>query len=467
VRLEVRYPTGSHHEVELSGTVAVVGRDPSCDLVVNDAKCSRRHAVLEAGPQGIAVRDAGSANGIYVNGKKVERASLKDGDLVRLGEVILKVLPEEMPGTLVMAPEDLDDSQKAGPPAAPLTAPTPVVPPALSPAAPPPPPLPTPRARPAAAPAPPPPVPRTVPPPPRVAAPAPPLPPPSPRPASRGGPRPLTVTVLAALWGFGVVAYPGVGLGQGLAGGWHGLSSVLAVGCGVLLALLSGVMAFGLASGAGWARLLQMGLAILGLFTCAFTPASALILAYMLRRNTADWFAGNATAEGGDSAETLFSLGTVAASALPVFVVGVLTLLGVSLPSPAAPRTGTGNATVDPARMRGMFVAQQAFSAGTCGAYADLEGLLNPGQVIPNYPPTGPAFLAPEFSTNEVGGYRYDLTVDEPASLADGCPTRSFRRYLYSATPVSGSGKNYVISSDGVIHVAEGRPASTSDPGVD
>lgn len=142
MKLEIRYPSGSHHEVELSGTVAVVGRDPSCDLVLNDAKCSRRHAVLEAGPDGIAIRDAGSANGIFVNNQKVERANLKDGDLVRLGEVLIKILPEEMPGTLVMAPDEIEDSLKSAPadptPTPPLAPPPPRV------AAPPAPPTPKP-----------------------------------------------------------------------------------------------------------------------------------------------------------------------------------------------------------------------------------------------------------------------------------------------------------------------------------
>ena len=109
MRFKVKHPTGAEHEVELEGTVAVLGRDPSCDLVLNDAKCSRRHAVLEAGPQGIAIRDAGSANGVYVNGHKAERASLKEGDVVQLGEVLLTVLAEEVPGTLVMGPEDMPE----------------------------------------------------------------------------------------------------------------------------------------------------------------------------------------------------------------------------------------------------------------------------------------------------------------------------------------------------------------------
>ena len=48
--------------------MATVGRDPSSDLVLNDPKCSRRHAVIEAGAEGITIRDSGSANGVFVNG---------------------------------------------------------------------------------------------------------------------------------------------------------------------------------------------------------------------------------------------------------------------------------------------------------------------------------------------------------------------------------------------------------------
>jgi hypothetical protein len=182
VKFEVRYPTGSPHEVTLQGTVAVLGRDPSCDLVLNDPRCSRRHAVIEAGPQGLSVRDTGSANGVVVNGEKVERANLKPGDEVRLGEIVLKVLPEEVPGTVVMGPEEMVDFPgSAPPPPAPAAAPQPrPVPPSPPPDSPPhtaalPLPPPSPPA-PAAAPA---------------APPRPPAPPPAPKPAPpRRLPRP-------------------------------------------------------------------------------------------------------------------------------------------------------------------------------------------------------------------------------------------------------------------------------------
>ena len=110
MRFEIRYPTGSFHQVELQGTLITLGRDPGCDLVLSDLKCSRRHAVIEAGAQGLTIRDTGSANGVFVNAKKVERATVEPGDLIRVGEVILKVLPEEITGTVVMGPDELEDA---------------------------------------------------------------------------------------------------------------------------------------------------------------------------------------------------------------------------------------------------------------------------------------------------------------------------------------------------------------------
>jgi len=62
LKFEILYAkTGIPHDVEAGGNGPVVGRDPSCDLVLNDDRCSDGHAVLEAGPQGLSIRDNGSA----------------------------------------------------------------------------------------------------------------------------------------------------------------------------------------------------------------------------------------------------------------------------------------------------------------------------------------------------------------------------------------------------------------------
>src|SRR5262245_39962128 len=94
LRIQVKYPESQPHEVELLGRASIIGRDPSCDLVVHDVKCSRRHAVLETGPDGVTVRDSGSANGVFVNGQRIERAVLRPGDVISLGEVQITLLPE-------------------------------------------------------------------------------------------------------------------------------------------------------------------------------------------------------------------------------------------------------------------------------------------------------------------------------------------------------------------------------------
>ena len=63
----------------------VVGRDPKCDIFLNDMTVSRAHAVVEY-VSGIAkVADSGSLNGTYVNGSIVESATLSDGDVLQIG----------------------------------------------------------------------------------------------------------------------------------------------------------------------------------------------------------------------------------------------------------------------------------------------------------------------------------------------------------------------------------------------
>lgn len=63
----------------------VVGRDPSCDLIINDRQISRYHARFEATAQGVYLEDLGSKNGTYHNGSLVEEpVLLKDGDDVQM-----------------------------------------------------------------------------------------------------------------------------------------------------------------------------------------------------------------------------------------------------------------------------------------------------------------------------------------------------------------------------------------------
>lgn len=76
---------------EFSRERVVLGRGDA-NVVLKDAKVSRRHAEIELiGGYTPVLRDLTSANGTYVNGKRVEESvELKDGDRVRVGDTVIK-----------------------------------------------------------------------------------------------------------------------------------------------------------------------------------------------------------------------------------------------------------------------------------------------------------------------------------------------------------------------------------------
>ncbi|HQW82148.1 MAG TPA: FHA domain-containing protein [Pseudomonadota bacterium] len=65
--------------IAIAGRLSI-GRGNDCDLVLDEPEMSRRHAMVEATPAGIWLRDLGSANGTYVNGVQVRDAVLFTGD---------------------------------------------------------------------------------------------------------------------------------------------------------------------------------------------------------------------------------------------------------------------------------------------------------------------------------------------------------------------------------------------------
>lgn len=60
----------------------VIGRGSECDLILDEAEMSRRHAVIENSGDGIFLRDLGSANGTFVNGVQVRDAVLYPDDQI-------------------------------------------------------------------------------------------------------------------------------------------------------------------------------------------------------------------------------------------------------------------------------------------------------------------------------------------------------------------------------------------------
>jgi predicted component of type VI protein secretion system len=76
----------------------VVGRDPACDISVDDGLLSRRHAEFVAASTAVTVRDLGSRNGIFVNGQRRAEQTLQPGDVVQIGPLRVRYLIDQAAG---------------------------------------------------------------------------------------------------------------------------------------------------------------------------------------------------------------------------------------------------------------------------------------------------------------------------------------------------------------------------------
>jgi chromosome segregation ATPase len=64
-----------------------IGRAPGCELHIDSSSVSRHHALILAGTREAIIEDLNSTNGVILNGRKVTRQVLNDGDILTLGEI--------------------------------------------------------------------------------------------------------------------------------------------------------------------------------------------------------------------------------------------------------------------------------------------------------------------------------------------------------------------------------------------
>ncbi|HEV8686033.1 MAG TPA: DUF3662 and FHA domain-containing protein [Gaiellaceae bacterium] len=74
---------GRRHEIRKRRTV--IGRSKDCDIQLADPNISRRHAELRQEGTAYWIVDLDSTNGIEINGHRMKRAKLDEGDTVTLG----------------------------------------------------------------------------------------------------------------------------------------------------------------------------------------------------------------------------------------------------------------------------------------------------------------------------------------------------------------------------------------------
>src|SRR5688572_10487847 len=68
-----------------------IGKLTSAQIKLDDNAVARIHAVIEFGADGVSLVDMGSTSGTFVNGAKIHKVKLNNGDQVTIGETVLVI----------------------------------------------------------------------------------------------------------------------------------------------------------------------------------------------------------------------------------------------------------------------------------------------------------------------------------------------------------------------------------------
>ena len=88
-RLDLKLENVVLREYEISGAPVTIGRLPDNTIQVDNLSVSGHHARIVAEGTSFVLYDEDSTNGTYVNGQKVSRAALVNGDTIHVGRHIL------------------------------------------------------------------------------------------------------------------------------------------------------------------------------------------------------------------------------------------------------------------------------------------------------------------------------------------------------------------------------------------
>lgn len=90
---------GQMRQVPLTQPKTLIGRGTDSTLRVPVADVSRQHCQIDLLGDKLTVRDLGSSNGTFVNGKRIAESPLKAGDKLAVGRVVFGVQIDGKPGS--------------------------------------------------------------------------------------------------------------------------------------------------------------------------------------------------------------------------------------------------------------------------------------------------------------------------------------------------------------------------------
>ena len=91
VNLVLLRADGRRKNFALPRGITVVGRGRDCDFRIAVNSVSKRHCQLDYSNGSLRIRDIGSRNGTYINGKPIEEAVIGAGDTVKMGDSVFVV----------------------------------------------------------------------------------------------------------------------------------------------------------------------------------------------------------------------------------------------------------------------------------------------------------------------------------------------------------------------------------------
>ena len=110
------FPSSDGSVTRLQSGLTQFGRDTSCAGCLPSASVSRVHAEIRWAPRGIPMlRDLGSTNGVFLNGRRVNQAPLKTRDVLRIGDFVGVLVPLPTDGSTAWAFQELAKGYWAGP----------------------------------------------------------------------------------------------------------------------------------------------------------------------------------------------------------------------------------------------------------------------------------------------------------------------------------------------------------------
>ncbi len=128
-------PDGARIDFRVRNERCVIGRDTEADLRIPVGTVSRQHCEVRVDDDEPRVRDLGSSNGTFLNGKRVTESVIDAGDLLRVGPTTFTVVIDGIPDVVTPPSDDADhpegssmmDSPPRPAPSAPVKRPEPLM----------------------------------------------------------------------------------------------------------------------------------------------------------------------------------------------------------------------------------------------------------------------------------------------------------------------------------------------------